>query len=394
MILLLAALLAAQGPYDADPKHPWNELHRALFTWRPTTSREKIPPGLETDPLFWPIGFDQWTFSAPLLPVLDGFLERSGDALVKDPLKRAVLQHDLWMFFDSLEGQPLGNSRSWPPEDEAARDAARRRLARLMRRIALTPEEIRALPDNLASAVASGRHAKAFDPAEPERPFLPADLLDPKGPWVLLGRDDGTPVAEQHAKHFRRSAFFVYASLPGGAEPTLDYIRALGGLKKAASPDAAPDGSRLLFVRRLFLLDAEGRAHLSPLTEEVRIRVSPTNFPGVAGLFEFHLNRGDLFSGNGGGLRAAESQEEAVLFLFNRGCSKEQIRKSCAQCHGAKVQPSVALRYAGRDPRTLEILVSGVPLRSTTVEQEADATLKAKEADKSWTFLRKFWPKE
>jgi len=38
--------------------------------------------------------------------------------------------------------------------------------------------------------------------------------------------------------------------------------------------------------------------------------------------------------------------------------------------------------------------VSGVPLRSTTVEQEADATLKAKEADKSWTFLRKFWPKE
>lgn len=95
------------------------------------------------------------------------------------------------MFFDGLEGQPLANSRSRPPEDEPARDAARRRIARLMRRIALTPEEIRALPDNLSAAVSSGRHAKAFDPAEPDRPFLPADLLDPRGPWVLLGREDG-----------------------------------------------------------------------------------------------------------------------------------------------------------------------------------------------------------
>jgi hypothetical protein len=391
MILLLALALQA-GPYDADPKHPWNELHRALFTWRPIASKTKVPAGLEADPLFWPIGFEEWTFSASLLPVLDGLLEKGAAADPKDPLQRAVLQHDLWTFFDGLEGMPLANSRSWPPEDENARDAARRRLARLMRRIALTPEEIRALPDNLSAAVSSGRHAKAFDPAQPDRPFLPADLLDPKGPWVLLGREDGAPVAEQHVKHFRRSAFFVHASVPGGPDPTLAYLRDVGRLKKAKLVDPPPDGTRFLFVRRAFLLDAEGRPHLSPLTEEVRIRVSPTK--STAAVFEFHLKRGDLFGGTAGGLQATATDEEAVLFFFNRGASKEPIRRSCVQCHGATVLPGVALRYAGRDPRTREGLTDGVPLRVTTMEKEAEATLKARETDRWTDLLRKFWPKE
>src|SRR6185503_7325326 len=107
MLVAAAALLAATqgGPYDADPKHPWNELHEALFTWRPAKP-DKIPAGLVPDPLFWPAGFQEWTFSAALLPVLDRFLEKGSDALVKDPIKRAILQRDLWMFFDGLDGMP------------------------------------------------------------------------------------------------------------------------------------------------------------------------------------------------------------------------------------------------------------------------------------------------
>jgi len=398
MEVLAAAVLlvAAQGgPYDADPKHPWNELHEALFTWRPT-KHDKVPAGLESDPLFWPPGFQEWTFSAVLLPILDRFLEKDSDALVKDPLKRAVLQRDLWMFLDGLEGMPQGGFRSMPPEDQVARDGARRRIARLMRRLALSPEQIRALPDNLAAAVASGRSPKAFDPAVPERPFLPADLLDPKGPWVLLGREDGMPAAEQHVKHFRgRSAFLLYASLPEGVEPTLDYFRKLGALNKAKAPDASPVGTRLLFVRRSFLLDADGKPHLSPLTEEVRIRVEMAKAErGIEGRFEFHLNRADLFAAIGGGLRAADAQEEAPLFFFHRGSAKERIRPSCSECHGTHATPQAALRYGGRDPRTREILSTGIPLRATTVDREAEATLKWKQADKSWELLRGVWPKE
>jgi hypothetical protein len=393
-LVAVLSLVAQAGPYDADPKHPWNELHEALFTWLPGKP-DKIPAGLQSDPLFWPPGQQQWTFSPALLAVLDRFLEKKSDALVKDPLKRAVLQRDLWMFFDALAGTPIGGGSTWPPEDDAARDRVRPRIARLLRRLALSPEEIRALPDTLAAAVASGRFLKAFDPAEPERPFLPADLLDPNGPWVLLGREDGAPAAEQHAKAFRgRSLFLLYASVPGGPEPTLDFIRKLGALNKEKPPAAAPEGTRLLFVRRSFLLDVAGTPQLSPLTEEVRIRVQLAKpGPGAAGRFEYHLNRADLFAGVGGGLRAAEAEEQGILLFFNRGVAKERIRPSCSECHGHQAIPQAALRYGGHD-RQAAILSIGIPLRTTTVDQEADATRKARQGDKSWEFLRRSWPKE
>ena len=115
MVLLATTLclVAQAGPYDADPKHPWNELHEALFTWRPTKPG-KIPAGLQSDPLFWPPGSQEWAFSAVLLPMLDRFLEKGSDALVKDPLKRAVLQRDLWMLL--ANGIPL---RTTTVEQEA-----------------------------------------------------------------------------------------------------------------------------------------------------------------------------------------------------------------------------------------------------------------------------------
>jgi len=393
-LVAVLGLVAQAGPYDADPKHPWNELHQALFTWRPTKP-DKVPSGLVSDPLFWPPSFQEWTFSAATLPVLDRFLEKDSDALVKDPLKRAVLQRDLWMFLDGLEGNPLANSRSMPPEDEVARDGARRRITRLMRRLALSPEEIRALPDNLACAVASGKQAKAFDPSDPERPFLPADLLDPKGPWVLLGREDGVPAADNHVRHFRgRSVFLIYASVPGGPVPTLDFFTKLGELKKEKAPAASPVGTRLLFARRSFLLDAEGQPHLSPLTEEVRIRVQLARpGPGAAGRFESHLNRADLFAGVGGGLRAADADEQGILFFFHRVAAKDRIRSTCVECHGFQAIPQAALRFGGSD-RQAGILSNGIALRTTTVDQEADATKKWKQADKSWEFVRRFWPKE
>lgn len=388
MVLLLAFALQA-GPYDADPKHPWNELHQALFTWRPTTIRTTVPAGLESDPLYWPISTDPWTFSASLLPALDRAL--AADDL-KAPLKRAILQHDLWLMLDGLDGMPQGGGWSVAPEDATARAAARRRIARLMRRVALTGDEIRALPDNFAAAVSSGRVATAFDPDHPDRPFLPKDLLDPQGGWVLLGREDGVPAAEQHVKHFRgRSAFLVYASHPDGREPTLQFIRVLSALSRTKMPDRSPVGTRLLFVRRPILLDREGNLYVSPLVEELRIRVEGKD---GAAVFEFHLNRSDLFTGIGGGLRAAAPDEEGVLFFFHRGSSRQSIRASCAECHGNHVMPAAVARYAGRDPKTHEVLATGIPFRESTVEAESGTTLKWKQADKSWDTLRQFWPKE
>jgi hypothetical protein len=391
---ILLALAPQGGPYDAATKHPWNELHRALFTWRPTMG--KIPEGLESDPLFWPLGSAPWTFSEKLLPVLDQFDQAKGETLAKDPLKRAVLQHDLWMFLDGLEGLPLGSGRSLPPESEEARIEVRRRLTPLLQRVALTPDEIRALPDTYAAAVASKQYSAAFDPAEPERPFLPPDLWDPKGPWVLVGREDDAVTAEKHVKHFRgRSAFLVFASLPGGRKATIQYFQSLRALKKSTLETLPPAGTRLALVRRPFLLDAQGKPHLSPLIEEVQIRVALLKSPtGPAGLFEFHLNREDLFAGVAGGLQATGSKGESVMLSFHRLASKQTVRKSCLECHGSGAIPSSSLRVVEPDPNSNAQRVDGIAMRETTVERETEATLKWKQADKSWTLLRQFWPKE
>jgi hypothetical protein len=193
-------------------------------------------------------------------------------------------------------------------------------------------------------------------------------------------------------KHFRgRSTFLVYASLPDGREPTMKYIRALGTLNKEKMPDRSPVGTRLLFVRHPLLLDRNGSLNPSPLVEEVRIRVEGKD---GAAVFEFHLNRSDLFAGIGGGIRAAAPNEEGVLFFFHRGSSKQSIRASCAECHGNHVSPAAVARYGGRDPETHEVLATGIPFRESTVETESGTVMKWKQSDKSWDTLRQFWPKE
>ena len=59
-------------------------------------------------------------------------------------------------------------------------------MVQVMRRIALKPGEIDALPDNLAQAVKAGAFHKTFDPEDPDQAFLPTDLLDKDGSWVAV----------------------------------------------------------------------------------------------------------------------------------------------------------------------------------------------------------------
>jgi hypothetical protein len=89
--------------YDSNPDHLWNRLHEALFV-------REGPDGLtygrdHLEPLLW-------TGSKHLLEeksnnravaVLEEFLKNHAEKLIKDPLKRAVLQRDLWLVFNWLE---------------------------------------------------------------------------------------------------------------------------------------------------------------------------------------------------------------------------------------------------------------------------------------------------
>src|SRR5262249_4827717 len=137
---------------------------------------------------------------------------------------------------------------------KAQRRDIQRRLVQVMRRVALKPEEVGALPDNLARTVNAGAFPKAYDPGHPERPFLPADLLAPKGPWVPV-RNTTHPDGLGAPEHVRftngRSLFLVLLRLPQGRAATEAYLKTLRGGKL---PQFPPD-TQVALVRRMILID-------------------------------------------------------------------------------------------------------------------------------------------
>ena len=81
---------------------------------------------------------------------------------MEDPVKRALLQRDLWAVFD------------WTARNDDLPEQRRElesRLAVAIHRLTLTPEQVRALPDTYDAAVAAQRFASAYDPRNPENRF-------------------------------------------------------------------------------------------------------------------------------------------------------------------------------------------------------------------------------
>jgi hypothetical protein len=138
--------------YDASPGHIWNRLHDALLVReRPTGIRYGSD---SLDRLLWLNSTH--LLAGPshqrALKVLDECLQTHGENLIHDPLKRAILQRDLWAVFDwSVEREP---ERLGEPEYEQEKRALQSRLAEVLRRLWLTSKQIESLPDNYAQAVA------------------------------------------------------------------------------------------------------------------------------------------------------------------------------------------------------------------------------------------------
>jgi hypothetical protein len=350
--------------YDADPQHLWNRLHAALFV-RLTTERGSKEFVLEhgdeehhaeqLDPLLW--HRSKYPLSGPMhkpaLAVLDEFLNKGGEKLIEEPLKRALMQRDMWALFDWA----VNPAWLWYREPgETTKDpfrAERRelgtRLAKAMQRLAMTTEQIKALPDNYAAAVAASDLPAAYDADRQNAGFLPPDLWQERGPWVLLGDRDRAVVARTHVAFFGgRSAFLVFLKLPKGRDATLEYLGELRGWRSGGEKGEVPQfprGTQVALVRQMVLVDDRGEIAPTHLTESVQLRVF-LRTEGGAGLartppseapVEVKLNRRDLLAGKGGGLRAVkENDTERAFLLFmgvNAGEGQERVLGSCFTCH-------------------------------------------------------------
>jgi len=365
--------------YDPNPSHLWNQLHALLFIRADVPGTESVPDSL--DPPLW--YHTQYLLEKNsherVLRILDEFLQTHAELLIKDPVKRAMLQRDLWAVFDwTVERAP---AREGEPSYEKERLELQTRLAEVLRRLALTPEEVHALPSNYAQAVASGEFAKEYDPQHRDRPFLPADLFDPHGAWVQLSTlsagFESEPMAASHAHTFSRSRFLIFLRLPGGRSETFDYLRALwdfpqpwighpdsgksGQDQAELNPDLPqfPAGTQVALVRQMMLFDNLGNLQGPPFTESVQLRVyrtikaiqAPVNDLRQASemsgqdFYEIRLSRPQLFANKTGGLRAVgRNEKEFSIFGFfgaDEGATNQHIRldqyapilETCFQCH-------------------------------------------------------------
>ncbi len=284
---LLAVPVAFAAPVAAAPvaAHSdagglpvlWNQLYATLF--QRATPDGRTFGADELDILYW---YDtDHLLTEPshdeAIRILDRFNRQHGEQLVSDPLQRALLQRRLWALFD-WAATP-GAAGNHAPE----RVRLERRLAIAIRRLALSAAQITALPDNYAETVRAGR-----------LPGLPVGLFDPGGNWVTVGAGSGNPLAREHtaAPAFSgRSAFLVMVNLPGGRLQTLAYLNTLdhfqGPLLYSSQPVNAggrtvytlnpalpefPAGTQWALVRRLCVIDDQGRIEPTHLVESILLR--------------------------------------------------------------------------------------------------------------------------
>ncbi|MGZ4964870.1 MAG: hypothetical protein ACXWDN_04795 [Limisphaerales bacterium] len=441
-LFISAANATAQQPslpkkdnlYDSNPNHLWNRLHRTVF--------------IRTDGDGTEYGFDElepllWSGSKYLLEgerferckqVLDEFIAGRGEKLITDPVKRAILQRDLWAVFDWTA------HRDRLPEKQERRRALQTRLATVISRIALTKAQIKKLPDNYAKAVKTHHYAADFDEADPNTPFLPTDLLATNGAWICVGLNGDQSIAPSHRTQFGgRSVFFVFMRTPGTREETSQYLVRLRSfpqpwvykidtnvwenmtthVRTSNQPipelnsdlPQFPTGTTFALVRQAILIDDSGQPVASPLTESVQIRryLDVTRHAGSSrdatptqAFCEFIVSREQLFHEPSASLRSVNRGEKQFMHFMSKGFDpfdgpfnhNEPVAKhmpralDCMTCHSGRGIQSVNSFINAFHERTLYL----PSVAALDANRERDITVDWKQSQFSWGLFKGLQP--
>lgn len=378
MLLLVLAICAgsvvalgqtntAFAIYDPNPNHLWNRLFVSFYrqTYNvPTNSSEAtywagpdvLDPPLSLHPRFM---LDDARF-ARCNSVLDEFLDQSGEKLIRDPLKRAMLQRDFWAVFDVLANTFHAPSPFANPFDstnrpvlsaalEARRVVLARKVAQVIGALALTRAEIEHLPDTYATAVESQRFSTVLDPKRDD--VLPDDLFLPGTSWVEIVPAKGEGRMNHSAMISGRSLFRVFVKPPTGKGVETNSFK------------PRPVGTQFLLLREMVCLDEHWRMTPTHVVESVQYRTSlKTTFSSRVEVRELKMSRARLFRGEAGGLRPIVADELDVtaygsLGHFNLVDERGNagwlfaLPRRCAGCHGGDQERRQISRGAPAVPR-------------------------------------------
>lgn len=409
--------------YDADVDHLWNRLF-AVFYIRPSElpsrpneypadptqldeyehkmRRGEVAPG----PVIKRIeggdtmSFLAWSktryfFEAASFErerkLLDEFIEKHGEQLIDDPLKRAIFQRDLWTVFDHLVGQNIARfglpnfaSRRSPPADyeiragelpfdgEAAmqrREILCRKLAVVIKRLALPQSVIKTLPGNYAAAVRSS-YFSAGARFDFRRNYLPPDLFSRPEEWVEIDTSPEPLHTDKHEGQIDyvawsnrgRSYYRIFFRFPAGRQAVEDYLKYLqqegvdwqktarqGYITLKPGVRQIPVGTQTAIVEFMIALDDQLEAVPTEVAESVRVSIyknvdgtpDPETNTGRGMSFRAYvLRRRLLFDKlNQGGLERLADDAFTYTVLLNGhqdwGISARQQSaiQSCLGCH-------------------------------------------------------------
>jgi len=395
--------------FHPDPQHVSNRLYRELHT-RSTKSGNEYGYD-DLDPLLW---LDtEYLLHGPshteAIRLLDEFSHSRAEQQISDPVRRAILQRDLWAVFDWAT--PRSNNEAHTERLELAE-----RLAPILRRLSLTKGELYGLPDTYAKAIRSKEFPSGYDPEQAERAFLPPDLFDSHGPWVCIGTPDDEPTARMHEEYFSRSVFFVFLRLPGGRAATLAYLKQLADLQAPlfflkhdqVLPEwnlpQFPAGTELALIRKLVLPDAQWNLIVTPVVESVQIRhyrkipqdySNPDELLHSQTVIEIKLDRAGLFSEEHSGLRAVTPEERTFPILMVQEDAFEEeglsdhigrelpirtLSTCTTECHGRPgVESMMSLSF--REKQVNPHLAESTPVR------EAAKVIAWKQTENGWKLL-------
>jgi hypothetical protein len=400
----------AQPVYSHDLRDPWNRLFHCLFTralkvrlsddfaeGAPFTfsdpslvGKRKYSAGLfqriesgdrAVDPLFPQEQFRDDVSTVQLLvdPRFSEFGKLLAEALAEQrsrpPLERALMQGDLWAVYDFLSQDVSG----WILKDapiplyRERQAQLRKPLAQLIRKLALTPEEIKALPDNYAAA------ASALS--------LP-DLFGPNSEWMEILSRPGRE--HERATHQRRVArvFIKPAKKP---EDRLKF------LQRVPAENIIPELESAALVVQNLLVNNLGEVVTSPLTCSVQLRVLAGEKQTVETRFlEFELSRKQILESPAtGGLKKYASGMPAYMsgagndYSFAPPVAGSPILISngsrCISCHGPEGRQFFSLS-AGSNPSA-----SGLRMLNPAENEHAPAVAKLKMSQASLKKLIEDW---